>query len=94
MMSAFITNKNNPIVTIVIGSVKIMRMGFIKKLSKPNTNAKIIAVENWLMWTPGAIHAATNAAKEVTNMRIRIFIVRILYEGKFFGGEEIITYEV
>lgn len=83
-MSALITNKNNPIVMMVMGRVKIMRMGFIKKLSKPKTKAKITAVENWLICTPGAIQAATKAAKEVTNMRRRIFIGCILYEGKFF----------
>lgn len=56
----------------------------MKKLSKPKTSEKIIAVINWSMCTPGQIHAATNAANEVTNMRIRIFKGCIWYEGKFF----------
>ena len=41
---AFITNKNNPKVTIVKGNVNNTIIGFIKILSKPKTIATSIAV--------------------------------------------------
>lgn len=74
-------------VIIVIGRVKMTRMGLIKKLSKPNTKAKTSAVVYRSICTPGVIHAAINAASEVTNMRSKIFIQRIFCEDKFFSRE-------
>ena len=47
------TNKNKPKVTIVIGMVKIIRIGFKIALSKAKTTATIIAASNPLTATPG-----------------------------------------
>lgn len=44
MIKALMTNKNNPNVTKVIGSVKITKIGLIKILSNPRTTATIKAV--------------------------------------------------
>lgn len=44
MIKAFIANKNKPKVTIVIGRVKITKMGLINILSNPRTTATIKAV--------------------------------------------------
>ena len=87
MIIALITKRNNPRVMIVIGRVKMTRTGLIKKLSKPNTKAKTSAVVYRSICTPGVIHAAINAASEVTNMRKRMFIQCIYCEGKFFSRE-------
>lgn len=38
---ALITNKNKPNVTMVTGNVKIIKIGFINKLSNPKTTATI-----------------------------------------------------
>jgi len=44
MISALITNKNNPNVTMVIGKVRIIKIGFISAFSIANTRAKTRAV--------------------------------------------------
>ena len=44
MISALITNKNNPKVTMVTGNVKKTSKGLIKVLSNPSTTAMIIEV--------------------------------------------------
>lgn len=41
---AFITNKNRPKVIIVIGKVKITKMGFTNRFNMDKTMATIIAV--------------------------------------------------
>ena len=51
-MIAFITNKNNPKVTIVTGSVNSTRIGLINILSKPKTTATITAVPKLATCTP------------------------------------------
>jgi len=51
-MDAFITNKNNPKVKIVIGNVNKTRMGFTKKLSKAKTMATDKAVVNSSTFMP------------------------------------------
>ena len=50
---ALITNKKSPKVKMVIGRVRITRIGFTKKLSKLNTTATIIAVNMDETPTPG-----------------------------------------
>lgn len=52
IMDAFITNKNNPKVKIVIGNVNKTRMGFTKKLSKAKTMATDKAVVNSSTFMP------------------------------------------
>ena len=49
MMSALITNKNNPNVITVIGRVSITKIGLRKVLSSASTKAKTKAVVNWEM---------------------------------------------
>lgn len=49
---ALITNKNNPKVTMVKGSVNNTNMGFIKILSNPNTTATSKAVTKPSTCTP------------------------------------------
>lgn len=45
IIKALITNKNNPNVTMVIGKVKITKIGFTSKFNTDNTTATIIAVK-------------------------------------------------
>lgn len=45
IMTALMTNKNNPKVKMVTGSVKKIRMGFTKILSKESTIATPTAVQ-------------------------------------------------
>ncbi len=47
------TSKNKPNVTIVIGKVNKMRIGFTKILSNPKTTATISEVVKLAMVTPG-----------------------------------------
>lgn len=49
IMSAFITNKNNPSVIMVMGNVSITKIGLMKVFSKARTNANTSAVVNWGM---------------------------------------------
>lgn len=44
IITALITNKNNPKVKIVAGKVNITKIGLTNKLSSPKTTATIIAV--------------------------------------------------
>lgn len=46
------TNKNSPKVTIVTGNVKMIKIGFTKKLSNANTMATVNAVVNSSTTTP------------------------------------------
>lgn len=46
MITAFITNKKSPKVTIVTGKVKKTKIGFTKTLSSPKTAATVIDVVN------------------------------------------------
>ena len=46
IINALIINKNKPRVTIVIGKVKITKMGFTNKFNKAKTTTTIIAVTN------------------------------------------------
>lgn len=53
IITALITNKNNPIEKTVIGIVRITNNGLRVALSNANTAAKIIAVRNVSTATPG-----------------------------------------
>lgn len=50
---ALITNVNNPRVKILIGNVKITKIGFSTTLIIPKINATKTAVQNPLRTTPG-----------------------------------------
>ena len=45
IITVFITSKKNPSVTMVIGNVKMTKIGFKKANKKPKINATIIATE-------------------------------------------------
>jgi hypothetical protein len=50
--TALITNKNNPKVNTVTGSVKSIRIGLTKIFNKPKTMATIIEVVKFSTYTP------------------------------------------
>ena len=54
MMIALITNKKSPKVKMVMGRVRMTRIGFTKKLSKLSTTATMIAVNMEETPTPGS----------------------------------------
>ena len=54
-MKALITNKNNPSVIIVTGSVKNIRIGFTINRNMASTTATITAEVNPPISTPGRI---------------------------------------
>lgn len=53
IITAFITNKNNPKVTIVAGMVKKIKIGFKNVFNKAKTTATINAVEKLSTAIPG-----------------------------------------
>ena len=53
IIHALMTNKNKPKVTMVIGSVRIIKMGFKMAFKKAKTAATIIAVVKLTTSTPG-----------------------------------------
>lgn len=53
MMMALMTRRNRPKVKIVIGKVRMTKIGFTKKLSKLSTTATIMAVNIEATPTPG-----------------------------------------
>jgi hypothetical protein len=59
------TSKNKPNVTIVMGKVNKMRMGFIKMLSNPRTTATISEVVKVSTETPGIKCAMTTTKRAV-----------------------------
>ena len=72
------TNKNKPNVTIVIGKVNKIRMGFIKMLSSPSTMATISDVVKVSTETPGMKCAMTTTKTAVINIRKSKFISSLL----------------
>ena len=65
IMQALITNKNKPRVTMVIGIVKMIKIGFKIALSNAKTTATIIAASNPLTATPGKKCAKSNTIPAV-----------------------------
>ncbi len=53
MIMALMTKRKSPRVNMVMGKVKMTKMGFTKKLSKLSTTATIIAVNMESTPTPG-----------------------------------------
>jgi hypothetical protein len=68
MIRALITNKNKPNVNMVIGNVRMIRMGFTKIFSSPSTIARIIAVTKDCICTPLKIY--DNAKATIAEMMI------------------------
>lgn len=75
MMMALITNKNKPNVSMVIGNVKTINMGFTVTLKIPNTTATIIALIKLVTSTPGKKYESTITAKAVNNILNNNFIL-------------------
>ncbi len=71
------TSKNKPNVTIVMGKVNKMRMGFIKMLSNPRTTATISDVVKVSTETPGIKCAMTTTKTAVNNILISKFMLFI-----------------
>jgi len=78
IMTAFTINKNRPKVMIVMGSVRITKMGFTIKFKRLSTIATITAVVYESTPTPGntldRITTAT-ALRSVFNIKFIIFLV-------------------
>ena len=71
---ALITNINNPRLTIVIGKVNIIKIGFTTKCNNPRITAEISAGYKPASTIPGIIFATSRSASAVIRMRIIIFI--------------------
>ena len=67
MMMALMTSKNNPKVKIVIGNVKITKIGFTNPFNKLITNATQMAVKVLFKDTPGSNLAMIMIASAFTN---------------------------
>lgn len=69
------TNKNRPKVTIVIGMVKMIKIGFKIALSNASTTATMIAAVNPLTATPGKKCANNTTIQAVIkSLRMRFII--------------------
>lgn len=75
MIHALMTNKNNPSVTIVIGNVRMTRIGFKIAFSNAKTMATIIAPVNPATSTPGRNFAKTTTATAVSKILMIKFII-------------------
>jgi len=74
MMVALITNRNNPRVTIVIGNVRNIKMGFTYTFIKTNNTETTMAMGKLFTSTPGIRLAITKTAKAVEAILIKKFI--------------------
>jgi hypothetical protein len=79
IISTLITSKNIPNVTMVIGSVSIIRIGFTIAFRKARTKAKIIAVEKELITTCGSnifesTYTTTAVSSKLTRNRIQLLL--------------------
>lgn len=74
MINALMTNKNKPRVTIVIGNVRSMRIGFKMTFKSAKTMATIMAPVNPATSTPGRNFAKITTAMAVSKILIIKFI--------------------
>ena len=70
---ALMTNVNNPSVSILSGSVKIIRIGLIEILSNPNISEAISKSERLLNNIPVKIRLAVPREREFISQRIATF---------------------
>lgn len=75
MIKAFMTSKNNPKVTIVIGKVRITRIGFNMAFKSARTIATIIAPVKPATSTPGRNFAKMTTATAVNSILMIKFMV-------------------
>jgi hypothetical protein len=78
IMPAFITNKNNPSETTVMGKVRKIKTGFRKIFNKIITNETKIAVDIPCTSTPGIKEAIKNMARAIDITFTKNFIKPIL----------------
>jgi len=83
IITALITSKNSPKVTIVTGNVNITKIGFTIKLRTAKTIATIIAVTYPATVTPGKNFANKTTATAVNRMRIKNFIFKFFINRLF-----------
>lgn len=75
-MKALITNRNNPKVNMVMGNVKITRMGLIMALKKANTTDKTMAAVKLFSSIPGNTFDKANATSdEMTSFIMKFKVV-------------------
>jgi len=74
MMSALITNRNKPNVKMVIGKVRMIRMGFTRIFNNPRTIARISAVTKDWIWTPLSTYDRAKATTAEMMILKMIFI--------------------
>lgn len=77
MITALITSKNRPRVTMVTGKVNSTNMGFTIRFKIARTTATIIAVTYPATLTPGKNLAIRTTANAVNKIRIRNFIIKM-----------------
>lgn len=70
---------NTPRVMILIGIVRIVRIGLINKLMKPRTSPAINATVHPVTVIPGITYAAKNTAADNSNHLKIIFIINICW---------------
>ncbi len=71
IIKIFITKRNKPSVTTVIGMVSTMRIGFTKVLSKASTSATINAVNTLLTCTPLSTYDTIRTASVVMSNLVK-----------------------
>jgi hypothetical protein len=69
------TNRKRPKVRIVIGRVRIMSIGFNRKLRNASTSERTIAVQKVCMWMPGRTEDNAKATTAVIRMRSTKFML-------------------
>jgi hypothetical protein len=75
IITMLMKSKNKPSVTMVMGMVSTISIGFKKPLSNASTMARRIAVTLLLMVTPGSKYDTISAATAVTNIFPTNFMV-------------------
>ncbi len=80
IITALITNKNNPKVKIVAGNVNITKIGLTNKLSNPKTTATIKAVVKSATSTLVITFAISKTKPDVIKILISSFISFFLFQ--------------
>ena len=75
IIQALMTKRNKPRVTMVIGKVRITRIGFKMAFNNANTTATIMAPVNPATSTPGSSFAKTTTATAVSKILMIRFMV-------------------
>jgi hypothetical protein len=84
MISALMTNKNNPKVTSVTGKVSKIKIGFTNALSNPKTTATINEVVKLATATPGIKCAMITTRMAVIRILMSRFMINVFYKSKYF----------